>query len=115
MPNYPTTIQQYIDLGRLLASALNINVRYLDGNDMDPFGPGWSHGGSDDFGILNGDFGAKNDAHADLAARCIDACYSDDPRYDAFITQSGRDIIISSIFALSSIDSIISGSKQPAR
>lgn len=115
MVNYPTSISQYVTLGKLLSDVLNIRVAFTSLNAESDFGPGWSHQGSAMFGVTNGSFGAAEDAYADLAAHCLDACYGDDNRYKPFVTEEGRVTILASIYALSSLEGVIAKSKNRAR
>ena len=112
MTHYPTTLQQYVELGKLLAAVLDIRVDYSDGLGERRFGPGWMHGGSDLFGVSNGNFRSDDDAYSDLAALCMDACYSRDERYRGFMTDEGREVILSSIQALGRISDLMSLAKK---
>jgi hypothetical protein len=109
LSNYPTTVSQYVELGKLLASCLEIPVLRLKKGDSKSYGPGWSHDGSHYFGVTNGNFLSADHAYADLAARCLDSCSATGARYDGHVTEEGRKLILSAVKALSHIEGIKSG------
>lgn len=111
MSNYPSTVSQYVQLGKLLASCLEIPVLRLKEGDSKTYGPGWSHDGSYNFGVTNGNFLTADNAYADLAARCLDSCSASGARYNGHVTPEGRDIILSALRALASIEELKTGER----
>ena len=92
---YPSTVADFVRLGRLLSHCLQIPIVRLD--DSGVFNPGYGYLGSRDFAIMNGGFVDEADAAADLAARCIDACYLQ--AYSAYTTPNVVTCVLSAIEA----------------
>ena len=109
MNHYPTSVSQYVSLGKLLASCLEISVlKFREGENKD-YGAGWSYDGPHFFGVTSGGFPTDDGAYADLAARCIDACSIGGERYNGFVTDEGRERIRSALETMSFLEELKAG------
>lgn len=113
MINFPASVSQYVELGQLLAACLEIPVLQLNAKDSKDFGPGWAYSSSHCFGVTNGNFATAQCAYADLAARCLDSCSLHMDRYGKFVTDEGREIILSALQALAFIEEVKNQQEAP--